>query len=334
MKLINVTKVFLIRAAIRNCSPFFILLLVSACTTVAPLTAAKVQVAESVMLGVPFYEQAAYHCGPAALAGLFQYRGKDFSPESIADWVYVPDRQGSFQIEMLAAIRRAHLLAYQLDGKVETLLAEVNSGSPILVLQNLGLSWLPKWHYANLVGFDLPENEFILHSGSRANYRVAASTFIRTWKRAGSWAVVATPADNIPETANEVAFIKAAVDLETLGYLEEAESAYSAALNKWPRSSLAMMGLGNISYASSQYDRSVELFSKLVEHDPDNALAWNNLAYAYLAIDCPSQAKQSVATALQLSPGDTRIKDSYSEIYAEQESLSAANCRYANDVPN
>ena len=27
----------------------------------------------------------------------------------------------------------------------------------LLVLQNLGLSWLPRWHYAVVVGYDLAE---------------------------------------------------------------------------------------------------------------------------------------------------------------------------------
>ncbi len=62
--------------------------------------------------------------------------------------VYVPARKGSFQIEMVAVTRSAGRLACQISPSLDTLLLENNAGHPVLVLQNLGMSWYQKWHFA------------------------------------------------------------------------------------------------------------------------------------------------------------------------------------------
>src|SRR5690606_15890104 len=55
---------------------------------------------------VPFFAQDEYQCGPAALATVLVADGVEVTPEELVDQVYVPARQGSLQIEMLAAPRR------------------------------------------------------------------------------------------------------------------------------------------------------------------------------------------------------------------------------------
>ena len=56
---------------------------------------------------VPFYPQEAYQCGPAALAGVLGAAGVAATPSSLAPQVYLPGRQGSLQLELMAASRRA-----------------------------------------------------------------------------------------------------------------------------------------------------------------------------------------------------------------------------------
>ena len=59
---------------------------------------------------VPFFPQLEYHCGPAALAGIINYRGISVQPEQIAELVYVPGLKGSLQVEVVAAARQFDLL--------------------------------------------------------------------------------------------------------------------------------------------------------------------------------------------------------------------------------
>jgi tetratricopeptide (TPR) repeat protein len=314
------------RAAMLNCSLFFGLALTSACSSVTPLHSNDTGIADERLLNVPFYAQDDFHCGPAALAGLLQYFGEDYSPATIANWVYVPERRGSFQLEMVAAIRRAGFIAYPLDGEIKNILAEVNAGNPVLVLQNLGLSWWPQWHYATVVGYDINRQKMVLNSGSIKNYKVSAGTFARTWMRAGSWAIVAMPPDRIPVTSTPIRFLNAATDFESLAQPTVAQSAYAAALKRWPNNTVALMGLGNTYYAVEDFARSVDSFLTLVEHDPDNAMAWNNLAYAYRELGCPDKARSSIATAQALMPDDLEIAASYAEIIAADTEHRSIQC--------
>ena len=60
----------------------------------------------------PFYPQTQYQCGPAALATVLQYYGVDTTPDELSGQVYIPERKGSLQIEMIAAARQQGMLPY------------------------------------------------------------------------------------------------------------------------------------------------------------------------------------------------------------------------------
>src|SRR5215210_6981075 len=51
---------------------------------------------------VPFFPQDDYQCGPAALAMAMNFSGVPLRPEALVDEVWLPARQGSLQVEMLA----------------------------------------------------------------------------------------------------------------------------------------------------------------------------------------------------------------------------------------
>ncbi len=119
----------------------------------------RVEIAE-----VPFYPQAAYQCGPAAMAMVLGWSGLALKPEDLVSEVYIPSRQGSLQTRLIGAARRHDRLAYELQG-VDALLGEVAAGHPVIVLQNLGTGWYPVWHYAVVMGFDRTADAIILHTG-------------------------------------------------------------------------------------------------------------------------------------------------------------------------
>ena len=76
------------------------------------------------LVAVPFHPQQDYQCGPAALATVLGHAGVARTPEQLVAEVYLPQRQGSLQLEMLGATRRAGLLPYRLEGTPQALLAE------------------------------------------------------------------------------------------------------------------------------------------------------------------------------------------------------------------
>src|SRR5262245_11493120 len=89
----------------------------------------------------PFYPQEIYQCGPAALATVLDAAGASISPDELAQLVYLPERRGSLSVELAAAVRHLGYLSYQLQPRLADLLAEIRYGRPVVVLQNLGLSW-------------------------------------------------------------------------------------------------------------------------------------------------------------------------------------------------
>ena len=226
------------RRAGRLTCALFILLLLGGCAG-SPQTRQLLQdppdIPSRVELdAVPFFPQTEYYCGPAALAGVMNYRGVAVQPEQIAELVYVPELEGSLQVEVVAATRQFDLLPVELDGRMESLLREIAAGNPVFVLQNLGLDIYPVWHYEILVGYDLEQREMILRSGTRRRVGRGFKLFERTWQRAGHWALVPTRPDVIPASASAEAFVDAAIGMEQVGRTQTAASAYATARRRWP----------------------------------------------------------------------------------------------------
>ena len=91
---------------------------------------------------VPFCAQTGYQCGSAALAMVLQYSGVPATARELQAAVYTPGRKGSLQSGIVTAARRHGRLAYPIQG-LDCLLREVAAGNPVIVLQNLGLQWIP-----------------------------------------------------------------------------------------------------------------------------------------------------------------------------------------------
>jgi len=251
------------------------------------------------LTAVPFFPQEAYQCGPAALATLLVASGVETTPEALTGQVYLPARRGSLQVELIAAARRAGRVAYPLAPRLEAPLREVAAGHPVLLLQNLGLSWLPQWHYAVLVGYDLEAGQVVLRSGRERRRVVPLSLFERTWRRGGHWAVTVLAPHRLPLTAEERGYLQAVLPLEAQGRWETARAAYAAALGRWPKSAAAAMGLSNALYALGERGAAEEQLRTLLEYRPDYAPAHNNLGQILLErgawVAAETHARRAVA---------------------------------------
>ncbi len=134
----------------------------------------------------PFFPQEAHQCGPAALATVLSHEGVQVTPETLSDYLYLPARAGSLQAEMLGSTRRNGFVAYPLSGRLDDVLREVSAGTPVVVFQNLAFSIFPLWHYAVVIGYDLPANELVLRSGVTRRLTMSLNVFERTWARGDS----------------------------------------------------------------------------------------------------------------------------------------------------
>lgn len=278
--------------------------LLGGCATTAQVAALREQPpaglpARHELEAVPFFPQEENQCGPAALATTLTDAGAATSPEVLAPQVFLPARAGSLQAEMLAAARRQGFVAYPLAPRLEDLLREVAAGNPVIVLQNLALDFFPRWHYAVVVGYDLPGDEIVLRSGTTRRLPIALSTFDRTWARSGRWAMLTLAPDRLPATAAEDRYVGAAAALERVAP-GAARRAYATALERWPASFPARIGEGNAAYALRDLAAAEAAYREATRRYPDAPDAWNNLAQTLLELRRREEALAAVQRAVEL----------------------------------
>jgi len=256
---------------------------------------------------VPFFAQNAFQCGPAALATVLNHRGVITSPGLLKDKVFIPGREGSLQVEMVATARAYDLLVYPLKPRLENLLTEVAAGNPVLILQNQAFGWWPRWHFAVVVGYDRREETLILRSGTTRRWFTSFASFDRTWARAGRWAVLTLPADQLAASAELHPWLKAANDLEETGHVEAAQRAYRAATARWPDEPLGWFALANNRHMRGDRLGAEQALRQSLKRAPDFAAGWFNLSEVLAERGCVVAAQQTRACAQRLAPQDSRF---------------------------
>ena len=254
---------------------------------------------------LPFFAQADTLCGPAVLASLLAAAGRPQTLQSLVAEVYPPGRAGKPQAEMPAGARRHGLLAVELEPALAAALREVAAGWPVAVLLNLALPIWPRWHYAVLVGYDLPAGRVWLHSGTQARSPWSLETFEYTWARSGHWAFVALAPGMLPASADEEALTRALLAGDGVAAPTDAADAWSAAAQRWPGRLLLWLGAGNAWLAAGRPRDATVAFEQATRRF-DSAVAWNNLAQSRLQLGnregAESAARKAVARAEASEP--------------------------------
>jgi hypothetical protein len=254
---------------------------------------------------VPFYPQTDFDCGPAALATILNTAGVPVTPAELLDAVYVEGLQGSLQVELLGATRRYELLPIPITPDPLSLLTEVSSGRPVLVLQNLRLTRAPMWHYAVVVGYSAERASFVLRSGDQQRRMERASRFLRSWHLADYWGFVAVAPGEIPTSTTPDIYMRALVGSAGQLDMSGTEHAYAAALERWPNDSLVLFLTASWEQARANLEAAAKLYRRLIELEPEHAAARNNLANVLLAQGCRDEALREAQLALGLqSPND------------------------------
>jgi len=225
---------------------------------------------------VPFFPQEEYQCGPAALATVLAAAGVKVTPEELVPQVYLPERKGSLQVEMLAAARRHGLVSYQLAPRLEDLLRELTAGNPVIVLQNLGVG--DGWHYAVAVGYDYDAGMLVLRSGTTERELMPFTVHEVVWKRSNYWAMVSLPPDRIAATADESRWLSAVTAMERTADPASARLAYASFLKRWPENVSAAIGLANSHYALGALPEAERALREAMKRAPDSVIVLNNLA--------------------------------------------------------
>ncbi len=263
--------------------------LLSACSINPPLDLAGTLPGQAAvqLQSVPFYPQQAYQCGPAALAGVLGAAGLAVDADSLSPQVYLPGRQGSLQLELLAATRRAGRIPYPIESEPAVLFAQLNAGRPVLVLQNLQTRHFPVWHYAVVVGLDPGANAVYLNSGGEQGLAMTAPSFLRTWDWAGRWAMVALRPGELPARAQPRVYVEAVAAFEAVAGAVAAAPAWQVALRQWPLDPGPYLALGNQAYAAGRLPVALDYYRRGLAASPGAAALANNLASVLGELGCP-----------------------------------------------
>lgn len=248
---------------------------------------------------VPFFPQKRYQCGPAALATALGASGRDITPDALTPEIYLPGRKGSLQAELIVGARRQDRVAVQIRGGEQALLDQLHDGQPVLVLLNLGFSWLPVWHYAVVVGYEPASGSFVLRSGTERRKLMTRGALARTWEYSQQWAVVVSRLDRVPAAATPDQWLAAVAPMESLGRLDLAEQGYRAALARWPDAASAWTALGNVEARREHWQAAIDDYGRALALQ-DGVVTRNNRANALGELQCRTRALDDLDRASAL----------------------------------
>ena len=292
---------------------FIMLLLLSGCARNPVLHQSTYQALppHAEITSVPFYAQTEFQCGPATLAMVLNHQDVETDVEQLIPQLFLPERDGSVQPEMLATVRRYDQLAYPIRGTMDALLGHLAAGDPVVVMQNLSLPIYPMWHYAVAIGYDLPSETLILRSGEIERHTMSFSRFDATWARTERWGFVVAEPGKLP------AGISARNALEAISAYEESHGP-RAALTSWeafvkhyPTNAIGQFALGNALYANQQPEKALDAFERATVLDEYMGAAWLNLGLLLLQQDASDQAYEALKRAVSIEGNWQEIAQSY-----------------------
>lgn len=255
---------------------------------------------------VPFYAQQQYYCGPTTLSEVFTFYGNPVSAEEIAPKIFIPEREGSLQLEMVSATRQYGFLPYAERGTMTQLFRLVDDNIPVIVFQNLSIQLLPQWHYAVVIGYDLPAGTVTLHTGVTPDHTMSFELFEKTWARGNYWYMAPLPPETTSPALDAFTYTSAAYDMLKVGEIESAISFLQAATTQWPDQWLAYFLLAN-HYLESKPKQAIAWFDRGYHVGQYQAAYMYNFAHVLAEQGCDKQASKVLEQALSRFPQDLAL---------------------------
>lgn len=189
------------RTSLQLSSPFYLRAgavlclasLLAACAS-APESRSVVFVAPTgqvTLAQVPFHPQQAYQCGPASLAGVLNYYGDPVTPEQIAKAIVREDLGGATTLDMVLFARKRGHIAQWYSGDPQDLQRNLDAGSPLVVMIDLGWGPVSRNHFMVVVGYDAAG--VLVNSGETRHQRMDWEGFLRQWGKAQHWTLRIEP---------------------------------------------------------------------------------------------------------------------------------------------
>jgi predicted double-glycine peptidase len=141
-----------------------------------------------VISDVPFFPQEDYQCGPASLASILTYWGIHNTPDEIGREIFSKSARGTLTIDMMLYTQKKGLYVEQFKGTKEALRNYVDSGYPLIVLVDYGISVFQMNHFMVVTGYN--DHGVIVNSGQSQNKFLPEKDFMAAWKKTAYWTLL------------------------------------------------------------------------------------------------------------------------------------------------
>lgn len=132
---------------------------------------------------VPFFKQAKYNCGPAALASVYNFLGVPQDVEEISKRIYSREQKGSLNLQLLIDAREQGLTATMYSGSFQRIKDAINEETPLILMISAGGDSL---HYVVVVGYEGHDLATILvHDGYEPYKKYKREMLDRKWRATG-----------------------------------------------------------------------------------------------------------------------------------------------------
>lgn len=196
-------------------------------------------------------------------------------------------------------------------------MAELRTGRPVLILQNLGTGWYPRWHYAMIVGVDPLADNVILRSGTVKRRITSTETLLSIWRRGDYWGFVALAPGELPAMPDQARYVRAVSDMEATDHYAEALSGWKVALAHWPGSATARLGVANAALALGDYRIAEAAYRQLLTDEPGLLSTRNNLAFALAGQGKNAETLAEIRRVLDQMTDDDLLRSQFEASYRE-----------------
>ncbi|MFH1062465.1 MAG: PA2778 family cysteine peptidase [Candidatus Omnitrophota bacterium] len=235
-----------------------------------------------IILDVPFVKQKKLHCGPAALAAVFNYWGNSCSQNKIAEKVFSADLKGTLNIDLEKYAKDSGFWAKGYIGDLETIKTRLKAGIPVIVMQKLHPFILNRYHYTVIVGFDEAQKVIVEHTGEKEFVIRSYNGFKRNWYAAGNWLLEIMPLEQVKDDMSVEDNVELGVLLEKKGQWDASLKHYYDALRESSDTPMALFNIGNVYLRLGQLDDAELAYRKAIELNKDFPDCYNNMACLFI----------------------------------------------------
>ncbi|MDA0836869.1 MAG: C39 family peptidase [Planctomycetota bacterium] len=253
--------------------------------------------------GVPFIRQQRFFCGPAAIAVVEQFNGRDVDQSEIAEQVFAKSIKATLTLDFHLYAKEQNLWSQQVK-TLDAIKAWIRQGVPVIALMQVGPPIVRQHHFIVMIGFDDSRGQFITHDAYLANRIISYRKFTKQWSRARHWALVMAPPDHVTWPLDAAGYNDLGVRFEAMNNNKQALAVYEKAIKAEPAKAVYHFNRANVLFkmtsstglSQDSLAPVIAGFQKALSLDADFVHARNNLAYAsMLAGDLDAALTEALA---------------------------------------